>query len=93
MSIRDEGFLAQRGQELRLHTPSTLLELPTPDFSMPYNVIILTSTIIALFFGSVMNRLVRGWVVVDLEEEEAEKGNDEGQEVEGESEKARLVVE
>lgn len=56
---------------------------------MPYNVIILTSTIMALFFGSVMNRLVRGWIVVDLEEE------DEGQEVGGEAEgeKDRLVVE
>jgi phosphatidylinositol glycan class T len=32
-------------------TTSLLLNLPTPDFSMPYNVIILTSTTIALAFG------------------------------------------
>jgi len=27
----------------RIYTTSTLLDMPTPDFSMPYNVIILTS--------------------------------------------------
>lgn len=31
-----------------LRTTSLLLPLPTPDFSMPYNVIILTSTVLAL---------------------------------------------
>jgi phosphatidylinositol glycan class T len=35
---------------------------------MPYNVIILTSTIIALFFGSVVNGMMRRWFCVDLEE-------------------------
>lgn len=42
-----------------LRTTSSLVTLPTPDFSMPYNVIILTSTIMALVFGSVFNLLVR----------------------------------
>lgn len=56
----------QRSHQLRLHTPSMLLSVPTPDFSMPYNVIILTSTLLALFFGSVVNGLVRTWVVVDV---------------------------
>ncbi|EMC99511.1 hypothetical protein BAUCODRAFT_29856 [Baudoinia panamericana UAMH 10762] len=42
-----------------LRTTSLLLPLPTPDFSMPYNVIILTSTVIALGFGSIFNFLVR----------------------------------
>lgn len=50
----------------QVHTPSILLSLPTPDFSMPYNVIILTSTLVALFFGSIVNPLRREWVVVDL---------------------------
>ncbi|BGP42695.1 Subunit of the glycosylphosphatidylinositol transamidase complex-like protein [Rhodotorula kratochvilovae] len=62
----EEGFLAARAPRLRVNTPTALLSLPTPDFSMPYNVIILTSTVAALFFGSVMNGLVRRWWCVDV---------------------------
>ena len=47
-----------------LRTTSLLLNLPTPDFSMPYNVIILSSTVIALAFGSVFNLLVRRFVAL-----------------------------
>lgn len=42
-----------------LRTTTLLVLLPTPDFSMPYNVIILTSTIMALIFGTVFNFLVK----------------------------------
>lgn len=45
-----------------IRTTSLLLPLPTPDFSMPYNVIILTSTVMALAFGTIFNRLVRRFV-------------------------------
>lgn len=45
-----------------MRTTSLLLSLPTPDFSMPYNVIILTSTVMALAFGSIFNLLVRRFV-------------------------------
>lgn len=48
-----------------LRTTPLLLYLPTPDFSMPYNVIILTSTVMALGFGNVFNLLVRRFVGVD----------------------------
>lgn len=48
-----------------MRTTSLLLPLPTPDFSMPYNVIILTSTVIALAFGSIFNLLVRRFVTAD----------------------------
>jgi phosphatidylinositol glycan class T len=48
-----------------LRTTSLLLPLPTPDFSMPYNVIILTSTVIALGFGSIFNMLVRKFVLLE----------------------------
>ena len=51
-----------------LRTTSLLLPLPTPDFSMPYNVIILTSTVIALAFGSIFNLLVRRLIGADEEE-------------------------
>lgn len=42
-----------------LRTSSLLLTLPTPDFSMPYNVIILTCTIMSLAFGTVYNLLTK----------------------------------
>ncbi|KAF1832813.1 GPI transamidase component GPI16 precursor [Decorospora gaudefroyi] len=48
-----------------VRTTSLLLPLPTPDFSMPYNVIILTSTVMALGFGNIFNLLVRRFVAVD----------------------------
>lgn len=48
-----------------LRTTSLLLPLPTPDFSMPYNVIILTSTVMALAFGGIFNFLVRRFVGAD----------------------------
>lgn len=51
--------------DVYLRTTSLLLPLPTPDFSMPYNVIILTSTVMALAFGSIFNLLVRRFVAVD----------------------------
>ncbi|KAG9246872.1 GPI transamidase-like protein component Gpi16 [Calycina marina] len=57
------------GNDISIRTTTLLLPLPTPDFSMPYNVIILTSTVMALGFGSVLNLLVRRFVGVD----EAEK--------------------
>lgn len=50
---------------LNVRTTSLLLYLPTPDFSMPYNVIIFTSTAIALTFGGLYNILVRRLVGAD----------------------------
>ncbi len=50
----------------RIYTQPALLEAAVPDFSMPYNVIIMTSTIIALFFGSVFNNLTRKYQDVVL---------------------------
>ncbi|OTA00726.1 GPI transamidase component GPI16 [Trichoderma parareesei] len=47
---------------MNIRTTSLLLYLPTPDFSMPYNVIIFTSTTIALAFGGLYNILVRRMV-------------------------------
>ncbi|KAI8053772.1 GPI transamidase component PIG-T [Syncephalis plumigaleata] len=45
----------------RFYTTPFLLNSPLPDFSMPYNVITLTCTIIALFFGSMFNLLSRNF--------------------------------
>lgn len=48
-----------------VRTTTMLLNLPVPDFSMPYNVIIFTSTAIALAFGGIYNILVRRLVGAD----------------------------
>lgn len=59
-------ILNQKDQpSVYLRTTGLLLSLPTPDFSMPYNVIILTSTVMALGFGSIFNLLVRRFVLAD----------------------------
>lgn len=42
-----------------VRTSSLLLTLPTPDFSMPYNVIILTCTVMSLAFGTIFNLLIK----------------------------------
>lgn len=54
-----------------MRSTTNLLTLPTPDFSMPYNVIILTSTVMSLTFGSIFNMLTKKTVT----EEEAEEFN------------------
>ena len=50
---------------MNLRTTTLLLYLPTPDFSMPYNVIIFTSTAIALAFGGLYNIIVRRFIGAD----------------------------
>jgi phosphatidylinositol glycan class T len=59
------GNIIAHDTPVYMRTTSLLLPLPTPDFSMPYNVIILTSTVIALAFGSIFNLLVRRFVAAD----------------------------
>lgn len=61
------GDAPEQGSQapIYIRTSSLLLPLPTPDFSMPYNVIILTSTVMALAFGMIFNLLVRRFVGSD----------------------------
>ncbi|KAJ2724237.1 Subunit of the glycosylphosphatidylinositol transamidase complex-like protein [Coemansia sp. Benny D115] len=54
-----------------------LASLPTPDFSMPYNVITFTCTILALFFGRIFNLLTRDFVVLDECETEKEQAHEQ----------------
>lgn len=54
---------------VRLYTEPLLVNLPTPDFSMPYNVICLTCTVVAVCYGSFYNLLTRTFHV-----EEPKKG-------------------
>ena len=44
---------------IRIHTEALLISLPTPDFSMPYNVICLACTVVAIAFGSFHNLATR----------------------------------
>ncbi|CCK70023.1 GPI-anchor transamidase subunit GPI16 KNAG_0D02740 [Huiozyma naganishii CBS 8797] len=55
--------------DYQIRTATLLLSLSTPDFSMPYNVIIITSTVMGLIFGMIFNLLVKRVVTV----EEADK--------------------
>ena len=63
--ILNETSVDGSPRDVYIRTTSLLLPLPTPDFSMPYNVIILTSTVMALSFGSIFNLLVRRFVGAD----------------------------
>lgn len=56
--------IGQSPSFIRIHTESNLVVLPTPDFSMPYNVICLTCTIFAIGFGSMYNLATRSFIVV-----------------------------
>jgi phosphatidylinositol glycan class T len=62
-----------RGSQ-RVYTSTLLVDLATPDFSMPYNVIIFSCSLIAFIFGSVFNLLTRKFVVVQLEEDKLNSG-------------------
>lgn len=44
-----------------------MVSLPTPDFSMPYNVICLACTVVAIAFGSLHNLTTRSFVAKDPE--------------------------
>ncbi|XP_026873708.2 GPI transamidase component PIG-T isoform X1 [Electrophorus electricus] len=48
---------------MRVYTEPLLVNLPTPDFSMPYNVICLTCTVVAVGYGSFYNLLTRTFQV------------------------------
>lgn len=52
--------------EYQMRTATLLLLLSTPDFSMPYNVIILTSTVIGLIFGTLFNLIAKRLVSMEV---------------------------
>lgn len=52
-------FFLQKERSVQTYTEVLLVPLATPDFSMPYNVITLTCTVLALYFGSLLNILRR----------------------------------
>jgi phosphatidylinositol glycan class T len=52
---------------LYMHTRPLLIDLATPDFSMPYNVGMMTGTFLGVLFLSVLNMLLREFKVVDMD--------------------------
>lgn len=54
---------------IRQNSNPLLVDLPTPDFSMPYNVIILSCTLMSLAFGNLFNLLVKR--ILSTEERDA----------------------
>ena len=62
----------QRSQALyqRMYTSPLLVDLATPDFSMPYHVIIMTCTLITLIFGTIFNLMTRRFVVLRIKGQE-----------------------
>lgn len=67
----------------RIYTPAMLVDVATPDFSMPYNVIIMSSTLIALIFGSVFNLLTRKFTLVRIDGENVVEAEAEAEAEEG----------
>ena len=62
--LMDNGSDSNPPIDGRIYTCALLVDLATPDFSMPYNVIIFTCSLVAFIFGSVFNLLTRKFVVV-----------------------------
>lgn len=53
--LLDSWNVSQKGYFVRIHTEALVLAMATPDFSMPYNVICLACTVVALAFGPLYN--------------------------------------
>ncbi|KAJ1931251.1 Subunit of the glycosylphosphatidylinositol transamidase complex-like protein, partial [Kickxella alabastrina] len=71
----DGGGGGGGGCVVRAYSELFLASLPTPDFSMPYNVITFTCTILALFFGRIFNLLTRDFAVLNDEKAGKEEGD------------------
>jgi len=65
-NISPAGAQAQGHGLQRFYTSALLVDLATPDFSMPYNVIIFSCSLMAFIFGSIFNLLTRNFVIVSL---------------------------
>lgn len=70
VSLFAESFNATRQSYfLQIHTEALLITLPTPDFSMPYNVICLACTIVALAFGPLHNMTSKRLILLKKDED------------------------
>uniref|UniRef100_A0A6B2L1F9 GPI transamidase component PIG-T n=1 Tax=Arcella intermedia TaxID=1963864 RepID=A0A6B2L1F9_9EUKA len=55
----DLSIITNLTRKYQFFTTGLSISMPTPDFSMPYNVITLTCTMIAFFFGQTLRILTR----------------------------------
>lgn len=55
LTIADSFNASRSGYLVQVRTEAMVITLPTPDFSMPYNVICLACTVVALAFGPLHN--------------------------------------
>ena len=60
----------------QVYSEGLLVQMATPDISMPYNVICLTCTVLAVFVGALLNSLTK--VAADPAAAEAGKGSGTG---------------
>jgi phosphatidylinositol glycan class T len=68
-----------------IYTSGLMIEMPYPDFSMPYNVVTLTSTLMAFIGGTILNMLSRK--KREAIEDEDDKGGQDGKDEKGEKDK------
>ncbi|XP_018025561.1 GPI transamidase component PIG-T [Hyalella azteca] len=70
-SLLDKLSVREGEQLVRLYTETLLVTLPTPDFSMPYNVICLACTVVALAFGPIHNITTKRLVLKKIQPSES----------------------
>ncbi|XP_050306661.1 GPI transamidase component PIG-T [Anthonomus grandis grandis] len=61
--VRDDSLLWSQGL-VQIRTENLVITLPTPDFSMPYNVICLACTVVALAFGPLHNTTTKRLILM-----------------------------
>lgn len=69
ITIADSFNASRSGYLVQLRTEVMVITLPTPDFSMPYNVICLACTVVALAFGPLHNITTKRLVLKPLNKE------------------------
>eukprot|EP00127_Corallochytrium_limacisporum_P006871 Clim_evm86s236 gene=Clim_evmTU86s236 len=74
----------QNGASEVLHLPPRLVSLPVPDFSMPYNVITLTCTIMAVAFGTFFNVSTKRYRSQQVSKSSTATADDDGTKDQGE---------
>ncbi|KAG5896881.1 hypothetical protein JTB14_033521 [Gonioctena quinquepunctata] len=67
--ISDSFNASRSGYLIQIRTENMVITLPTPDFSMPYNVICLACTVVALAFGPLHNITTRRLVLKSKKKE------------------------
>ncbi|XP_045618879.2 GPI transamidase component PIG-T [Procambarus clarkii] len=70
-TLKEKLVVSDSASFIRIHTETLLVSLPTPDFSMPYNVICLACTVVALAFGPIHNITTKKLVLKKIENKES----------------------